>query len=117
MAIEALHHTRDVTSGEDRSTVRTGSGPQVMAALRNFTIGVFGMIRRNLGKRLDFPVLFRHFSRSRDCVFNLLGLQTPQYAGIDTPTTPRSPCVFCRSPPSFPAPSFVLFSGFIEKAP
>jgi hypothetical protein len=31
--IEALHHIRDVTPGEDASQIRTGSGPQVMAAL------------------------------------------------------------------------------------
>jgi len=34
------HWVRDVTFGEDHSTVRTGSIPQVMAALRNATIGV-----------------------------------------------------------------------------
>jgi hypothetical protein len=34
-AIEAPHHLRDVTFAEDRSQVRTGSGPSVMAALRN----------------------------------------------------------------------------------
>jgi predicted transposase YbfD/YdcC len=39
-AIEALHHIRDVTFAEDASQLRTGSGPSVMAALRNLTIGV-----------------------------------------------------------------------------
>jgi predicted transposase YbfD/YdcC len=35
-AIEnTVHHVRDVTQGEDHSTIRTGHGPQVMAALRN----------------------------------------------------------------------------------
>jgi predicted transposase YbfD/YdcC len=29
--IEALHHIRDVTYGEDASQTRTGNGPQVMA--------------------------------------------------------------------------------------
>src|SRR5690242_2060700 len=38
--IEALHHIRDVTYGEDASQIRTGNGPQVMATLRNLTIGV-----------------------------------------------------------------------------
>ena len=33
------HSVRDVTRGEDASRVRTGSGPQVMAAVRNATIG------------------------------------------------------------------------------
>jgi predicted transposase YbfD/YdcC len=34
----SLHYVRDVTFGEDRSRIRTGSAPQVMAALRNVTI-------------------------------------------------------------------------------
>src|SRR3954451_6249979 len=35
-----LHWVRDVTFGEDHSAVRTGAGPQVMAALRNTAINV-----------------------------------------------------------------------------
>lgn len=35
-----LHWVRDVTFDEDRSQVRVGSGPQVMATLRNLAIGV-----------------------------------------------------------------------------
>jgi predicted transposase YbfD/YdcC len=35
-----LHWVRDVTAGEDHSSVRTGSGPQVMAALRNTAINI-----------------------------------------------------------------------------
>ncbi|MCL4531684.1 MAG: ISAs1 family transposase [Actinobacteria bacterium] len=38
-----LHYVRDVTLGEDASQVRTGSAPQVMAALRNTTIGLLRM--------------------------------------------------------------------------
>ncbi len=37
-AIEALHWIRDVSFDEDRSQVRTGNGPQIMAALRNLVI-------------------------------------------------------------------------------
>ena len=33
------HYVRDVTMGEDASRVRKGSGPHVMAAVRNATIG------------------------------------------------------------------------------
>ena len=33
------HYVRDVTMGEDASRVRKGSGHEVMAALRNATIG------------------------------------------------------------------------------
>lgn len=73
-AIEALHFVRDVTFGEDRSTVRTGSGPEAMAALRNLVIGLLSLICRPLKKKIDTPVLLRHFSRSRESVFALLGL-------------------------------------------
>jgi predicted transposase YbfD/YdcC len=39
-AIEnGLHWVRDVTFAEDHSQLRTGSGPQVMACLRNLAIG------------------------------------------------------------------------------
>jgi predicted transposase YbfD/YdcC len=37
--IEALHHVRDVTFGEDDSRVRSGAAPTVMAVLRNLVIG------------------------------------------------------------------------------
>lgn len=33
-----LHHVRDVSLGEDACRVRTGSSPQVLAALRNTTL-------------------------------------------------------------------------------
>lgn len=35
-----LHWVRDVTFDEDRSQVRTGAAPQIMAALRNTAIGL-----------------------------------------------------------------------------
>jgi hypothetical protein len=38
--IEAIHHIRDLTYGEDASQIRTGNGPQVMAILRNLAIGI-----------------------------------------------------------------------------
>jgi predicted transposase YbfD/YdcC len=38
--IEALHHIRNLTYREDASQVRTGSGPAVMAALRNLAISI-----------------------------------------------------------------------------
>jgi predicted transposase YbfD/YdcC len=41
--IEVLHHIRDVSYGEDASQIRTGSGPQVMASLRNLGIGILKM--------------------------------------------------------------------------
>lgn len=38
--VEALHHVRDVTYGEDHSQVRTGTGPRAMATLRTLAIGL-----------------------------------------------------------------------------
>ncbi|MCX4732060.1 ISAs1 family transposase [Streptomyces sp. NBC_01363] len=38
--VEALHHVRDVTFGEDASRVRTGTAPRAMATLRNLAIGL-----------------------------------------------------------------------------
>ena len=35
-----LHYVRDVTMGEDASQVRTGSAPQMMAALRNVALNI-----------------------------------------------------------------------------
>lgn len=35
-----LHWVRDVVFGEDASRVRTASGPQVLAGLRNLVIGL-----------------------------------------------------------------------------
>lgn len=35
-----IHYVRDVTSDEDRSIVRTGHGPRVMASSRNVVCGL-----------------------------------------------------------------------------
>ena len=34
-----MHHVRDVTSREDLHQARTGTGPAIMATLRNIAIG------------------------------------------------------------------------------
>lgn len=39
-----LHHVRDETLGEDRCRVRTGSGPQVLAAVRNVAVYLLGRV-------------------------------------------------------------------------
>jgi hypothetical protein len=36
--IESRHWTRDVTCGEDHARLRTGAGPQILAALRNLVL-------------------------------------------------------------------------------
>jgi hypothetical protein len=38
-----IHYVRDVTFGEDRSTVRTGHAPDNLATLRNLVIGLCGL--------------------------------------------------------------------------
>jgi hypothetical protein len=58
--IEALHHIRDVTFGEDASQTRTGAAPRAMASLRNLAIGILrahghrniaAALRRNARRR------------------------------------------------------------------
>lgn len=39
------HYVRDVTFDEDNSQIRTSSGPQVMACLRNFAIGALRVVK------------------------------------------------------------------------
>ena len=56
-SIEAGHYIRDDVMGEDRSRVRKGAGPQVMATLRNLSIGI---IRKSGGTSIAEAV--RHFS-------------------------------------------------------
>ena len=58
-SIEALHHVRDTTFAEDTSQVRTGSAPQVMAALRNLAIGVLWR-----AGPLNLAAGLRHHSRN-----------------------------------------------------
>src|SRR5690349_10718758 len=42
---DCLHWVRDVTYDEDRSQVRTGNGPRVMASLRNLAIAILRLTR------------------------------------------------------------------------
>jgi predicted transposase YbfD/YdcC len=67
--IEVLHHIRDVSYGEDASQVRTGSGPQVMATLRNLAINLF----RQSGHR-NIAAACRHHSRDATRTLATLGL-------------------------------------------
>jgi hypothetical protein len=38
--VEALHHIRDMSWDEDRCRIRSGHGPQAMAALRNVAVAL-----------------------------------------------------------------------------
>ena len=57
-----VHHVRDMTFDEDRSQVRTGHAPRVMAGLRNVAIGLIrtrstsnniAAMTRTLGRRIE----------------------------------------------------------------
>jgi glycosyltransferase involved in cell wall biosynthesis len=63
-----LHYVRDVTMGEDASRARSGSGPQVLAALRNVAISphrsdgatnIAAGLRRNAARVRDLLVRLR----------------------------------------------------------
>ncbi len=70
-----LPYRRDVTFDEDRSTIRKGHGPQKLAAFRNLAIALLSQVVRSLKKKIDFPVILRHYARSWRSVFTLLGLE------------------------------------------
>ena len=64
-----LHWVRDVVFGEDQSQVRTGSAPQVLAALRNLVIG---MLRLDGVKNI--AAALRHYAWNPWEALNLVGL-------------------------------------------
>jgi predicted transposase YbfD/YdcC len=70
--IEALHHIRDVTYGEDASQTRTGNGPQVMATLRNLSIGIFKMAGHT-----SIATACRHHARDATRTLATLELSPP----------------------------------------
>ena len=60
-----LHYVRDVTMGEDANRTRSGSGPQVLAALRNLAVSklrldgvtnIAAALRRNAARVRDLLV-------------------------------------------------------------
>ena len=64
-----VHWVRDVTYDEDRSQIRTGTGPQVMAALRNAAIGAL----RTAGIT-NIAAANRHHARDSTRPLALLGI-------------------------------------------
>ena len=70
--IEALHHLRDVTFGEDASQVRTGTAPRAMASLRNLAIGSL-----RAGGHRNIAAALRHNARDATRVLPLLGITSP----------------------------------------
>ena len=67
-----LHYVRDVTMKEDASQVRSGSAPQVMAALRNTTLGLL----RQTGAT-NIAAALRHYGYKPLEALALLGISAP----------------------------------------
>ena len=70
--IEALHHVRDVTYGEDASQVRAGNGPRVMATLRNAATGIL-----KTSGHTNIAAACRHHARDATRTVVTLGLRPP----------------------------------------
>ena len=64
-----LHWVRDVTLGEDRCQVRTGHGPQVLAAVRNTVIGIL----RRAGQA-NIAAALRTYAATPDATLSLIGI-------------------------------------------
>lgn len=64
-----LHWVRDVTFDEDRSQIRVGEGPRVMATLRNLAISLF-----RLHKIKNTAQALRKCGRNVDTALNYVGL-------------------------------------------
>lgn len=65
-----LHYVRDVTVGEDASTIRSGAAPRVMAALRNTVLGLLHQRRWS-----NIAAALRHYAwRPAAHALRLLGI-------------------------------------------
>ena len=67
-----LHHVKDVTLGEDRSQLRKGHGPNVLAILRDTALNLL----RSAGGH-TIAAQLRHYCRCPDALFSLLALPLP----------------------------------------
>ncbi len=70
-----LHYVKDVTLGEDRSQIRVGQGPNVLAILRDTALNLL----RSVGCR-TIAARLRHHCRCPPALLALLGLPLPQHA-------------------------------------
>ncbi len=59
-----IHYVRDVTFGEDRSTVCKKDAPRNMAALRNLVIGICGLDAARKGKSASYLPRFRSTAKN-----------------------------------------------------
>lgn len=64
-----LHWVRDVTYDEDRSRIRKGKGPHIMASLRNLAISIFRLLKFRF-----IPDGIRYFSMHINDALNVIGL-------------------------------------------
>ncbi len=70
-SIESLHWVRDVTFDEDRSQIRTGTLPRILATLRNLAIGI---IRHATYRTVNIAAATRQLARQPDLTLDLLGI-------------------------------------------
>jgi predicted transposase YbfD/YdcC len=68
-SIEALHHVRDVTFGEDASQIRTRNAPRAMAAFRNLVIGALKLTGHD-----NIAAAQRHHARDAARTLTTLGI-------------------------------------------
>jgi len=64
-----LHYVRDMAYDEDRSQVRTGNGPRVMAIIRNLVISILRMLGIT-----NITQCLRENALNRSRIFKMLGL-------------------------------------------
>ena len=64
-----LHWVRDVVTGEDRHQLRTGNGPQIMAALRNLAISLIRLLH---GPRAPIAATTRAMARRPERAIDLI---------------------------------------------
>ena len=64
-----LHYVRDVTMGEDACRVRKGSGPQVLAGIRN---SVIALARRD--GWTNIAAALRHYAIKTAAALRLIGI-------------------------------------------
>lgn len=69
-----LHRQRDVQFGEDKCTIRTRAGPQVMAALRNLVTTILYQASAR-----SFKSVFRRFAAKPEELLEFLGLTSVSY--------------------------------------
>ena len=70
-SIESFHWVRDNTFDEDRSQVRTGTLPRILATLRNLAIGI---IRHVTYRSVNIAAATRQLARQPDITLDLLGI-------------------------------------------